>query len=221
MPKTYFVTNIYYICDKIMQKEPQNIEQKVFNKMKRSKPGTLFFIEQFSELAEQAAIRKALQRLKENEKIVRVAQGIYVIPKESELVGKIIPGAEEVIAAIAKKDQFRIVPTGIQAQHLLGLSTQVPMKLVYLTDGAPRTIHIGKQTINLKKTIPKNLIAKGEISGLVIQALKTIGKDKLEEKIETIILEQLKNEKPENILHDSKLAPAWIATILKKAITNE
>ena len=221
MPKTYFVTNIYYICDKIMQKEPQNIEQKVFNKMKRAKPGTLFFIEQFSELAEQAAIRKALQRLKENEKIVRVAQGIYVIPKESELVGKIIPGAEEVIAAIAKKDQFRIVPTGIQAQHLLGLSTQVPMKLVYLTDGAPRTIHIGKQTINLKKTIPKNLIAKGEISGLVIQALKTIGKDKLEEKIETIILEQLKNEKPENILHDSKLAPAWVATILKKAITNE
>lgn len=220
MPKTYFVTNIYYICDKIMQKEPQNIEQKVFNKMKRAKQGTLFFIEQFSELAEQAAIRKALQRLKENEKIVRVAQGIYVIPKESELVGKIIPGAEEVIAAIAKKDQFRIVPTGIQAQHLLGLSTQVPMKLVYLTDGAPRTIHIGKQTINLKKTIPKNLIAKGEISGLVIQALKTIGKDKLEEKIETIILEQLKNEKPENILHDSKLAPAWIATILKKAITN-
>ena len=221
MPKTYFVTNIYYICDKIMQKEPQNIEQKVFNKMKRAKPGTLFFIEQFSELAEQAAIRKALQRLKENEKIVRVALGIYAIPKESELVGKIIPGAEEVIAAIAKKDQFRIVPTGIQAQHLLGLSTQVPMKLVYLTDGAPRTIHIGKQTINLKKTIPKNLIAKGEISGLVIQALKTIGKDKLEEKIETIILEQLKNEKPENILHDSKLAPAWIATILKKAITNE
>jgi hypothetical protein len=221
MPKTYFVTNIYYICDKIMQKEPRNIEQKVFNKMKRAKPGTLFFIEQFSELAEQAAIRKALQRLKENEKIVRVAQGIYVIPKESELVGKIIPGAEEVIAAIAKKDQFRIVPTGIQAQHLLGLSTQVPMKLVYLTDGAPRTIHIGKQTINLKKTIPKNLIAKGEISGLVIQALKTIGKDKLEEKIETIILEQLKNEKPENILHDSKLAPAWIAAILKKAITNE
>lgn len=204
-----------------MQKETQNIEQKVFNKMKRAKPGTLFFIEQFSKLAEQAAIRKALQRLKENQKIVRVAQGIYVIPKESELVGKIIPGAEEIIAAIAKKDRFRIVPTGIQAQHLLGLSTQVPMRLVYLTDGAPRTIHIGKQTVNLKKTIPKNLIAKGEISGLVIQALKTIGKDKLEEKSETIILEQLKNEKLENILHDSKLAPAWIATILKKAITNE
>ncbi len=144
MPKTYFVTNIYYICDKIMQKRPQNIEQNIFNKMKKAKPATLFFIEQFSELAEPTAIRKALQRLKENEKIVRVAQGIYAIPKESKLVGKIIPGAEEVIAAIAKKDQFRIVPTGIQAQHLLGLSTQVPMKLVYLTDGAPRIINIGK-----------------------------------------------------------------------------
>jgi predicted transcriptional regulator of viral defense system len=204
-----------------MKKEPQNIEQNIFNKMKKAKPSTLFFIEQFSELAEPAAIRKALQRLKENEKIVRVAQGIYVIPKESKLVGKIIPGAEEVIAAIAKKDQFRIVPTGIQAQHLLGLTTQVPMKLVYLTDSAPRTVNIGKQTVALKKTTPKNLIAKGEISGLVIQALKTIGKNKLDEKTETIILERLKNEKTANIIHDSKLAPAWIASILKKAIANE
>jgi hypothetical protein len=204
-----------------MKKEPQNIEQNIFNKMKKAKPGTLFFIEQFSELAEPTAIRKALQRLKENKKIVRVAQGIYVIPKESKLVGKIIPGAEEVIAAIAKKDKFRIVPTGIQAQHLLGLSTQVPMKLVYLTDGAPRTINIGKQTVALKRTIPKNLIAKGEISGLVIQALKTIGKNKLDEKTETIILEQLKKEKTTNIIHDCKLAPAWISTILKKAIVNQ
>ncbi len=204
-----------------MKKKPQNIEQKVFAKMKKATLGTLFFSEQFSELGEQAAIRKALQRLKENEKIVRVAQGIYVIPKESKLVGKLIPGAEEVIAAIAKKDRLRIVPTGIQAQHLLGLSTQVPMKLVYLTDGAPRTINIGKQTIELKKTTPKNLIAKGEISGLVIQALKTIGKDSVGATTETIILKQLKKEKPENILHDSKLAPAWITVILKKAITSE
>ncbi len=204
-----------------MKKEPQNTEQKVLAKMKKARLGTLFFSEHFSELGEQAAIRKALQRLTENEKIVRVAQGIYVIPKESKLVGKLIPGAEEVIAAIAKKDRLRIVPTGIQAQYLLGLSTQIPMKLVYLTDGAPRTINIGKQTIELKKTTPKNLIAKGEISGLVIQALKTIGKDSVGATTETIILKQLKKEKPENILHDSKLAPAWITVILKKAITSE
>ena len=136
-------------------------------------------------------------------------------------MGKLIPGAEDVIAAIAKKDRLRIVPTGIQAQYLLGLSTQVPMKLVYLTDGAPRTISIGKQTVKLKKTTPKNLIAKGEISGLVIQALKTIGKDSVGAATERIILEQLKKEKPANILHDSKLAPAWITIILKKAITSE
>ena len=204
-----------------MKKESQNTEQKVFAKMKKARLGTLFFSEQFSELGEQTAIRKALQRLTENEKIVRVAQGIYVIPKESKLVGKLIPGAEDVIAAIAKKDRLRIVPTGIQAQYLLGLSTQVPMKLVYLTDGAPRTISIGKQTVKLKKTTPKNLIAKGEISGLVIQALKTIGKDSVGAATERIILEQLKKEKPANILHDSKLAPAWITIILKKAITSE
>jgi len=202
-----------------MNKEELNIEEQLFAEMKRAKTGTLFFPEQFSDFAESTAIRKALQRLTEDGNIVRVAQGIYVIPKESSLIGKVIPGAEEVAAAIAKRDRARIVPTGVHALNILGLSAQVPMRVVYLTDGAARKVRVGKQTINFKRTTPKNLAAQGHISSLVIQALKTIGKSKVEESDLKKIIAHLKKEKRENILHDIKLAPAWVAVIMKKALT--
>ena len=201
-----------------MRKEKLNIEEQVFAKMKRSRLGKLFFPEQFNDLAENTAIRKALQRLAESERIVRVAQGIYVIPQESSIIGKVIPGAEEVATAIAKRDRATIIPTGVKALNLLGLSTQVPMKLVYLTDGAARIVKVGKQTIKFKKTSPKNLATKGAISSLVIQALKTIGKKELEESELKKIITHLKNEKREHLLYDIKLAPAWIAEIMKKAL---
>lgn len=201
-----------------MKKPSNNIEQQVFAKIKKSKQGTLFFIEQFDAIAENAAIRKALQRLTESERIVRVAQGIYVIPKQSNLVGAVMPNINEVAKAIAKRDRARIVATGVQALNILGLSTQIPINAVYLTDGAARTVKVGKQTIKFKKTTPKNLSTKGEISSLVIQALKTIGKDKVSAIEKKKLANHLSNEKPENILHDSKLAPAWVADILKNTI---
>jgi len=201
--------------------EGLNIENQILAKMKQTKAGKLFFPDMFSDLAENAAIRKALQRLTGKGSITRVAQGIYVIPQNSSLVGQIMPGAEAVAAAIAKRDKIRIVPTGYQAQYLLGLSTQIPTKVVYLTDGVQRIIHVGKQTINFKKTAPKTLAAKGEISSLVIQALKTIGKEYVTETEKNIVLNHLKNEKQELIKHDLKLAPQWIGDIMKEALKQE
>jgi len=196
-------------------------KETILLEIKKYRRGILFFTENFISKSNAKTVNKTLERLAASGEIARVALGIYTRPKKSRLFGFVLPGAEEVVRAIAKRDKARIVPTGYLALNKLGLSTQVPMKLVYLTDGAPRTVIIGKQTVTLKKTTPKNLIAKGEISGLVIQALKTIGKNKVDEKTETIILEQLKKEKTANIIHDSKLAPVWIATILKKAIVKE
>lgn len=201
--------------------EGLNIESQILAKMRQTKAGKLFFPDMFSDLAENTAIRKALQRLTEKGSITRVAQGIYVIPQNSSLVGKIMPGAEAVAAAIAKRDKIRIVPTGYQAQYLLGLSTQIPIKVVYLTDGVQRIIHVGKQTINFKKTAPKTLAAKGEISSLVIQALKTIGKEYVTETEKNLVLNHLKNEKQELIKHDLKLAPQWIGDIMKEALKQE
>ena len=155
-----------------------------------------------------------------DKKISRVAQGIYVCPKESTLLGKLQPSAEEVADAIAKRDHIRTLPTGSYALNALGLSTQVPMNIVLLTDGSPREIRVGKRKIKFKKTTPKNLMAKGKISRLAIQALKEIGNGKVSEQEELKIIDLLRREDVKDLKHDISLAPVWIQKIMKKALTD-
>jgi hypothetical protein len=147
-----------------------------------------------------------------------MAHGIYLYPKVDKELGILYPSTEDIAKAIARRDKARIVPTGIHALNKLGLSTQVPLKVVYLTDGAARSIKVGKRTITFKKTTPKNLMTKGEISSLVIQALKTIGRSKVDEKTLRKIRSILKNESQEQIIHDARLSPAWINKILTQAV---
>ena len=111
------------------------------------------------------------------EEISRVSRGIYARLKTHDIFGEIQPSTDDIAKAIAKRDKARIIPTGVLALNALGLSTQVPMKAVYLTDGSARTLTIGKRTIKFKKSSPRNFRAIGKISSLVIQALKEIDKD--------------------------------------------
>lgn len=196
----------------------QSVENKIKKSINSRPSGFLLFAEDFSDKGSPASIRKALQSLKEKGLIKSVAPGIFVRPKTNPYIGEITPSAEEVAKAIAKRDKIRLVPTGSYALNALGLSTQVPLKLVFLTDGAARTIKVGKRTIKLKKTTPKNLMAKGKISTLVIQALREIGKDKPTEKELKQIIKLLKKEDPKLLKHDIKLAPEWIKQIMKQAI---
>ena len=157
--------------------------------------------------------KKALLRLSKEGFLEHLARGIYLFPEEDELLGILYPDIVTIAEQIALRDRAQIIPTGAQAMNLLGLSTQVPLNAVFLTDGSPRTIKVGNRTIKFKRVSPKNLAAKGNISGLAIQALREIGKENLtDEQLETIMT-QLKNEDPENLYHDMRLAPSWIADI--------
>ncbi len=195
-----------------------SIEDKILQQIESFPKGELFLPADFSELGSSEAVRLSLFRLEKEGEISRVAQGIYVRPKESSLIGKLSPTAEEVAEAIAKRDKIRTVPTGSYALNALGLSTQVPMNIVLLTDGSPREIKVGKRKIKFKKTTPKNLMAKGKISRLVIQALKEIGNGKVNETEEKKILELLKKEDIKDLKYDIALAPVWIQKIMKKAL---
>lgn len=196
----------------------QSIEIQILNRIQGRNRGVLFFPEDFVDIGSSEAIRVGLHRLEKEKLIIRVAQGIYVRPKISKYVGEVIPSAEDVAVAIAKRDRIRTVPTGAYALNALGLSTQVPMKIVLLTDGSPREIKVGKRTIKFKKTSPKNLLARGKISSLVIQALREIGKDNLTETEEQKIIILLKQENPDHLQFDITLAPVWIKKIMKKAM---
>jgi len=199
----------------------QSIEKHIKEKISHKNRGALLFPDEFSKIGSSEAIRLALHRLEKEGFIKRVAQGIYVRPKLSKYVAEVIPSAEEIANGIAKRDKIRIVPTGVYALHALGLSTQVPMKLVFLTDGAPREIRLGKRSIKLKKTTPKNLLSKGKISSLVIQALREIGKDKLSGNEEKKIIEILRKENKKDLEHDIQLSPEWIKKIMLKATNDE
>lgn len=197
-----------------------SIEDKIVAQIAALPKGELLLPADFQELGSSEAVRLSLFRLEKKDFIVRVAQGIYVRPKESSLIGKLTPSAEEVAEAIAKRDRIRTVPTGSYALNALGLSTQVPMNIVLLTDGSPREIKVGKRTIKFKKITPKNLLAKGRISRLAIQALKEIGNGKITAEEEQKILGLLRKEEVNNLKHDITLAPVWIQKIMKKALTD-
>lgn len=194
------------------------IEAKVAEKLRELSKGSVLFVDDFLDYGSPESIKKALLRLKEKGLLFRLAHGIYLYPKTDKKLGTLFPSTEEIAKAIARRDKSRIIPTGVQALNKLGLSTQVQMKVVFLSDGATRSIKVGKRTITFKKTSPKNLLPKGEISSLAIQALKTIGQNKVDDdtlkKLQTILEKEMK----ENILHDAKLAPAWINKILMQAI---
>ena len=194
------------------------VENKIFESLKSRQKGIVIFVSDFLDYGNSESVKKALLRLNEKETIVRLAHGIYLYPKVDKELGILFPSTEDIAIAIARRDKVRIIPTGVQALNKLGLSTQVPMKVVYLTDGGTRNIKVGKRTISFRNTSPKNLFMKGEISSLVIQALKTIGNSKLDDSTLLKIQDILKQEKKENIVNDAKLAPEWINKILIQAI---
>jgi len=195
-----------------------NSDIQILVKIKKAKRGALFFIRDFMNYGKPDAIRQALQRLVKSGEIDRLAAGIFVRPQKDNIIGKVMPDIEDIAKAIARRDRARIVPTGDYALNRLGLSTQVPMNIVYLTDGTARKIKIGNYTIVFKKVAPKNVAAIGEISRLAIQALKTIGKERITEKEIQHIQTVLQNEKPSHLECDIRLAPAWIQEILKTVL---
>jgi hypothetical protein len=196
----------------------QSIENKIEKSILSKPKGNLILPDDFTAFGSSDAVRKALSRLKEKEIIKRVAHGIYVRPRICKILGPLTPSAEEVAKAIIKRDRIRIIPTGSFALNALGLSTQVPMNIVYLTDGSSRELYVGKRKIKFKKTAAKMLMAKGRISKLVILALKEIGNGYVTIEEEKKILSLLKKEDVKLLEHDIKLAPVWIQKIMTKAL---
>lgn len=198
----------------------QSIENKVLEHLKYRQRGKIYFTNDFATLGTSESIRKSLSNLVKKDILIRLTQGIYLYPKIDKELGVLYPSVDDVCRAIAKRDKARIEPTGIFALHSLGLSTQIPVNVVYLTDGIPRKIKYGNRTIKFKKTAPKNLAMKGKVSSLVIAALKQIGKENIPQEVELQLTKALKKESVENVKHDAQLAPVWISKLIFQLVNN-
>ncbi len=193
-------------------------EKLIKKSISNHKRGKIFFPNNFVKFGSSTAIRKALLRLEKKGLLVRLGQGIYLYPKKHKQLGILYPSLEEIAIAISKRDKARIIPTGIQALNKLGLSTQVPMNLIYLTDGTPRTVKIKNNTVKFKIASPKILAAKSETNVLVIQALREIGQKNVNEKELEKINTVLKTVDKDLIKHDMQLAPVWISKIMEEVL---
>ncbi len=200
----------------------KNTNNEIIKYIQRNRHGKIFFASEFRKFGSNEAVRQTLSRLCKKNFLIRLSAGIYLYPQYDKLIGIVYPSIENIAKTIAKREKTRLIPTGVYALNALGLSTQVPAKVVFLTDGTARVVKVGKKaTVKFKRTVAKNLSYKGKISLLAISALREIGKDKVTDEHLQKIKEALQHEKYENIIHDANLAPVWISNIILKLIKNE
>lgn len=187
-----------------------SISDIIERKIENNRSGSIVVQSDFRGLGAATAINMSLSRLADKGKIRRLAHGIYYKPKTDALFGELLPSPEDVAETIARKERIQIRPSGAYALHKLGISTQVPTKLVYLTDGQRRKINIGKTQINFKPTTARKMALKGALSSLVIQALEELGTGNITENVQANLKDYLLKENPQNLKHDLALAPAYI-----------
>lgn len=188
----------------------ESVAYKIENTISRFRRGKVFFAEDFVEFGTFDNIRQILFRLEHEGKIERITHGIYLKPKTDRLLGRLYPTVEEIAKEIARRDKARIIPTGVFALYQLGLTTQIPLNLVYLTDGASRDIKIGNRKIKFKRTAPKSFAIKDSLLHLVVQGFKELG----EKNISPLFLDKIQKSilKLDQEVLDSQLrfAPVWI-----------
>lgn len=192
-----------------------SIDAAISRKVRRAKAGTVFTPTLFARLGGRAAVDKALQRLVARDELRRLSRGLYDKPRRDPLLGTLWPSVDAVVAALTGKDKLRLQPTGAYAANLLGLSDQVPARVEFLTDGTSRTVKAGPMQIVLKRTTPRQMAAAGRTSGLVIQALRSLGP----EHVTPQRLEKLRRSIPaadrRTLLDDLSLAPGWMQPTLR------
>ena len=199
----------------------ESINSQIETKVKRAKPGQIFLPSDFKDLGTSTAIRKALSRLVEQKVLVRMGQGIYATPIHDKVFGDVLPSMEEIAVTLAKKDHVKIMPTGQYALNKIGLSTQVPMKMVYLTNGTKKNISLGKSSIVFQPTTTKKLAMIGTITSLLFLGLEELDLDNLSESDINKIINLLKKEDEKKLKHDLKLAPARISDFVIKNFLNQ
>lgn len=198
----------------------QAIEQKILSRIYGRGRGWAFTKIDFVAGFGEANIHQALSGLARAGKIRRVCHGVYDYPRHSDLLNQFLsPDIDQVAAALARKFNWRIQPSGEAALNLLGLSTQVPGRWVYLSDGPSREYPIGedgRQILAFRKSPLKDTGFKYRESGLLVQALKALGKERVDAAVIKTLRRRLDPRLCRHILSDTRAVTGWILQIIKQ-----
>ena len=200
--------------------QPSNI--KILRRIDHHGRGFAFTPKDFLDLASRGAIDMSLSALAADGVIRRIARGLYDYPRSSPaLGGQLSPDTDQVAQAIARRFRWRIIPEGPLAANLLGLSTQVPARIVYLSDGPTRKIQIGKQVLYFKHAQPKETRTEGTVASLVIQALRYLGKDAVDDGMVQRLREKLSPTERRRLLREARYSAGWIYETARRIAREE
>ena len=194
----------------------QSVDNKILSRIYGRHRGWVFTPITFLDLGRRAAVDQTLGRLTKSGAIRRLARGLYDYPAKHPDFGDLPPNYDRIAQALAGRDNLKIQPSGAYAANLLGLTEQVPAKIVFFTDGPNRKVQIYKQKIVLKRTTPKNMATAGRISGLVIQALRYLKQGNMDSTVIAKLKRRLSEDDKSTLMNDIRYAPAWIGNIFRK-----
>ena len=192
----------------------RSIEKRIVRCLQSSGRGRCFTPSAFLDLGSPEAVRLALHRLEKRGEIRRFARGLYDFPKRHPTIGLLSPSPDEIAKALSKRDATRVQPSGAHAANLLGLSEQVPARVVFLTDGQARHIRVGRQGIVLKNTTTRNMATAGKISGTVIQALRHLGAKQIGDQHIAHLRDTLSTRDKTVLKGDRRYAPGWMHRLI-------
>lgn len=197
-------------------------EKQIIARVRAHGRGFVFTTKLFSSLSDDSAsVRTALTRLVQKRSIRRLAHGLYDLPIVHPQLGALVPSVENVIEAVKSADAIQVQATGAYAANLLGLSTQIPMRIELYTNGPRRKIRFGNQEILLKPTTPKNMIGAGTKAGLILHALRQIGQNNVTDEMIDQIKSKIVDADVNHIKKQIPYAPAWIAKIMRTLINEK
>ena len=194
-----------------------NYKQEILNKIENFGPNKIFIANDFFDIAGYETVRSTLNRLVGDKEIMRIMKGVYYKPEYIKLIGEYAaPSVNEVANAIARKYNWTIAPAGNTALNLLGLSTQVPAKWTYISDGRYASFSFGNVTIEFKRRNNGDISKMSILTAMVIQSIKEIGKDNISQKQIDYLRGKLSEKEKSELLTDSKTTSAWVYEVIKK-----
>jgi len=190
---------------------------RVISRVHGHGPGYVFTPKDFLDLGNRGSVGRVLSKLVDHGQIRRIARGLYDYPRVNERLGMAVgPDPNRVAQAIARQRGIRVTPSGAVAANLLGLTTQVPAKLVFLTDGDRKTIRVGKQIFVLKRVVPKDFAAEQSPAAMALRALKHLGKDAIYQATLDRVRQQLTAKDRREMLRRSAYMTDWLQAVARR-----
>ncbi len=192
------------------------ITDQITRRIHAKRRGWVFTPKDFLDMGSRAAVDQVLSRLVKQDKIRRLDRGLYDFPKQHATLGTLSPDADSIAQALATQYGDIAFPSGAMAANMLGLSTQVPAKPTYMTNGISRTKNVAGRTITFKHARVPLMRRLPDSVNYLLQALSYLGKDSIDSDVIQRCATRLDSRDVKSLSQAAAQVPGWMADILQK-----